>query len=473
MTVPGEKIALFIDGANLYATAKSLGFDIDYKRLLREFQSRGYLLRAFYYTAVIEDQEYSSIRPLIDWLDYNGYSVVTKATKEFVDQTGRRKVKGNMDIELAVDAMEIAGTIDHMVLFSGDGDFRSLIEAVQRKGVRVTVVSTISTQPPMVADELRRQADMFVDIVTLQSKIGRDPAERVAREPRSDEREPPPHTPQFLQRPPTPQRATPAPTARKTTTTDFRISGADGCATAASLGVTARAARGLPYSVRLARQRAGLVQCAGPLLRSDRRAPADRWPGARPARCQSDRAPIHWRLCRRAALRHTGEFGFARGEYGAHPDDGLELVDCRITNAVRCVPPENKPTPEEIKTCRDFLLPTITEMKKLRAVVALGRIAHDSAVRALGYKKSDVAFGHGNQHQLGSHNAVLQLSLLPLQHEHWRAHAGDVSRSLCECPPLPGCLKPGDHFFGALVGWKNRVERFGDRAVVERQGPCA
>ena len=116
-----EKIALFIDGANLYATAKALGFDIDYKRLLREFHSRGYLLRAFYYTAIIEDQEYSSIRPLIDWLDYNGYAVVTKATKEFVDQTGRRKVKGNMDIELAVDAMEIAGSIDHMVLFSGDG----------------------------------------------------------------------------------------------------------------------------------------------------------------------------------------------------------------------------------------------------------------------------------------------------------------------------------------------------------------
>ena len=124
-----DKIALFIDGANLYATAKALGFDIDYKRLLREFQSRGYLLRAFYYTAVIEDQEYSSIRPLIDWLDYNGYTVVTKATKEFVDQTGRRKVKGNMDIELAVDAMEIAEHIDQMVLFSGDGDFRSLVEA--------------------------------------------------------------------------------------------------------------------------------------------------------------------------------------------------------------------------------------------------------------------------------------------------------------------------------------------------------
>ena len=207
MTVPGEKIALFIDGANLYATARSLNFDIDYKKLLTEFQSRGYLLRAFYYTAVIEDQEYSSIRPLIDWLDYNGYSVVTKATKEFVDQTGRRKVKGNMDIELAVDAMEIAPTIDHMVLFSGDGDFRSLVEAVQRKGVRVTVVSTVTTQPPMVADELRRQADVFLDIITLQGKIGRAASERPLRGPR-DPAEPGQHTPQFLQRPAgAPQRA--------------------------------------------------------------------------------------------------------------------------------------------------------------------------------------------------------------------------------------------------------------------------
>src|SRR4051795_5680338 len=106
MAVPAEKIALFIDGANLYATAKTLGFDIDYKRLLREFQSRGYLLRAFYYTAVIEDQEYSSIRPLIDWLDYNGYTVVTKAPKEFVDQSGRRKVKETVDLALEGHAMQ-------------------------------------------------------------------------------------------------------------------------------------------------------------------------------------------------------------------------------------------------------------------------------------------------------------------------------------------------------------------------------
>ena len=169
-----ERTALFIDGANLYATAKFLGFDVDYKRLIKEFQGKGRLIRAFYYTALIEDQEYSSIRPLIDWLDYNGYSVVTKPTKEFVDSLGRRKVKGNMDIELAVDAMEMAEHLDHLVLFSGDGDFRSLVEAVQRKGVRVSVVSTVMTQPPMVADELRRQADEFIDISTISARVGRD-----------------------------------------------------------------------------------------------------------------------------------------------------------------------------------------------------------------------------------------------------------------------------------------------------------
>ncbi len=176
-----DRIGLFIDGANLYATAKSLGFDIDYKRLLKEFQSRGKLVRAFYYTAIVEDQEYSSIRPLIDWLDYNGFAIVTKPAKEFVDAQGRRKIKGNMDIELAVDAMEMAEHLDHLVLFSGDGDFRSLVEAVQRKGVRVSVVSTSSTQPAMIADELRRQADEFIDLMHLAPKIGRDPSERAHR----------------------------------------------------------------------------------------------------------------------------------------------------------------------------------------------------------------------------------------------------------------------------------------------------
>jgi uncharacterized LabA/DUF88 family protein len=175
MSNTNSRIAVFIDGANLHSTAKALGFDIDFKSLLNEFRSRGTLVRALYYTAILEDQEFSSIRPLIDWLDYNGYTVVTKATKEFVDASGRRKVKGNMDIELAVDAMELAEHVDQMVLFSGDGDFRSLVEAVQRRGVRVTVISTISSQPPMIADELRRQADVFTDLVELQSKLGRAP----------------------------------------------------------------------------------------------------------------------------------------------------------------------------------------------------------------------------------------------------------------------------------------------------------
>lgn len=183
-----ERIALFIDGANLYATAKSLGIDMDYKNLLDFFGKQGRVVRAFYYTAVIEDKEYSSIRPLLDWLNYNGYSVVTKPAKEFIDSAGRRKVKGNLDIELAVDALEIAERIDRMVLFSGDGDFRALVEAVQRKGVRVSVVSTISTNPPMIADDLRRQADEFLDLVHLVGQIGRDPDERAERMQRGLER---------------------------------------------------------------------------------------------------------------------------------------------------------------------------------------------------------------------------------------------------------------------------------------------
>ena len=168
------QIALFIDGANLNATAKALGFGIDYDRLLKEFQSRGTSVRAFYYTTIIEDQENSSIRPLLDWLDYNGYTVVTKVAKEYFDANGRRKIKGSMDIELTVDAMELAERIDEMVLFSGDRAFRPLVEAMQRRGVRVTVVSTTSTQPPMIADELRRQSDLFTDLIELRPLIARE-----------------------------------------------------------------------------------------------------------------------------------------------------------------------------------------------------------------------------------------------------------------------------------------------------------
>lgn len=170
---PQERVALFIDGANLYATARALGFDIDYKRLLELFSGKTNLIRAFYYTALIEDQDYSPIRPLVDWLDYNGYTMVTKPTKEFTDAAGRRKIKGNMDIELAVDMIEIGEHLDHIVLFSGDGDFRRLVESVQRRGKKVTVISTVETHPPMAADELRRQADVFIDLLSLKAKIGR------------------------------------------------------------------------------------------------------------------------------------------------------------------------------------------------------------------------------------------------------------------------------------------------------------
>ncbi|WP_169568927.1 NYN domain-containing protein [Sneathiella limimaris] len=175
---PEERIALFIDGSNLYASARALNVEIDYKKLLAEFTERGRLVRAFYYTALVEDQDYSPIRPLVDWLDYNGYTMVTKPAKEFTDPTGRRKVKGNMDIELAIDMLEISNSIDHAVLFSGDGDFRRLVEAVQRKGVRVTVVSSVKTNPPMIADELRRQADYFLDLKDLDMILNREGGHR-------------------------------------------------------------------------------------------------------------------------------------------------------------------------------------------------------------------------------------------------------------------------------------------------------
>ena len=170
---PTEKLALFIDGSNLYSAAKGLGFDIDYRKLLEEFRKRGLLIRAYYYTALVEDQEYSPIRPLVDWLDYNGFQLVTKSAREYTDAQGRKRWRGDMDVEIACDMLEMAEHADHMVLFSGDGDFRRLVEAVQRKGARVSVVSTVKSQPPMASDDLRRQADNFIDLADLADIIGR------------------------------------------------------------------------------------------------------------------------------------------------------------------------------------------------------------------------------------------------------------------------------------------------------------
>ena len=170
-----ERIAIFLDGSNLYSSARALGFEIDYKNLLELFSGQGYLVRALYYTAIWEtEDDYSPLRPLVDWLEYNGYTLVTKPAKEYTDPTGRRRTKGNMDVEIAVDMMEMAERVDHIVLFSGDGDFRCLVEAVQRKGVRVSVVSTFRISPPMVADELRRQADVFIELEDLATHIARE-----------------------------------------------------------------------------------------------------------------------------------------------------------------------------------------------------------------------------------------------------------------------------------------------------------
>ena len=180
---PQERIALFIDGPNLHSSARALGFEIDFRKLLELFGSQGRLVRAFYYTAMMDDQEYSSIRPLVDWLDYNGYTMVTKLAKEFTDAMGNRRIKGNMDIEIAVDMMEMARKVDHIVLFSGDGDFRRLVEAVQHDGVRVSVVSSLRTSPPMVADELRRQTDAFIELQDLAPQIARPPRPMEGRIP--------------------------------------------------------------------------------------------------------------------------------------------------------------------------------------------------------------------------------------------------------------------------------------------------
>lgn len=181
---PDERVVVLIDGANLYSAAKALGFDMDYRKLLEVFRLHGRLIRASYYTALVEDQDFSPIRPLVDWLDYNGYSVVTKPAKEYTDAAGRRRFKGDMDVEIAVDMMLAADFADHAFLFSGDGDFTPAIEAVQRKGMRVSVVSTIRANPPMAADDLRRAADNFVDLADLSALVGRPPRERAPADDR-------------------------------------------------------------------------------------------------------------------------------------------------------------------------------------------------------------------------------------------------------------------------------------------------
>lgn len=170
---PDERLALFVDGANFYSTIKSLDFDIDYKKMLELFKKKGRLINARYYTAILENDDYSPVRPLVDWLNYNGYQVITKPAKSYIDRDGRNRIKGDMDIELALDMVQLADHTDHIILCSGDGDFRAAVDACQRKGTRVSVLSSMRTKPSMLSDELRRQANDVIELADMGDLIGR------------------------------------------------------------------------------------------------------------------------------------------------------------------------------------------------------------------------------------------------------------------------------------------------------------
>jgi uncharacterized LabA/DUF88 family protein len=178
---PQERVCLFIDGASLYSTARNIGFDVDYRNMLTFFRNQCVLIRAYYYSAILETEEYSPLKPLTDWLAYNGYALVTKTAREFIDHNGRRRVKGNMDVDIAVDMLEMATKLDHLVLFSGDSDFRRVVEAVQAKGVKVSVVSSLRTSPASIADELRRQADQFIELQDIAPEFTRKPTGTATR----------------------------------------------------------------------------------------------------------------------------------------------------------------------------------------------------------------------------------------------------------------------------------------------------
>lgn len=171
-----ERVSFFIEGANFYAAAKTGNVTVDYRKLLSHFEDNSIFKRAYYYTAVAEDQEYNSIKPLLDFLEYNGYSLVTKPLKEFIDGQGRRKTKGSLDVEMTVDMLNACKFSDHIVLFSGDSDFLPVIQEMKRNGIRVTVVSHMET----VADDIRRAADRFVNLMHVAPLIGRPPQEQEA-----------------------------------------------------------------------------------------------------------------------------------------------------------------------------------------------------------------------------------------------------------------------------------------------------
>ena len=381
MFYPQERIALFIDGSNLYAAARSLGFDIDYKRLQELFASKGRLIRAFYYTALVEDQEYSPIRPLVDWLDYNGYTMVTKPTKEFTDSSGRRKIKGNMDIELAIDVMEMAEHLDHIVLFSGDGDFRRLGRGGAAQGRagdrglhRALAAANGRRRTAAPGRHLRRAAGPGKQY----RPPGRQPSARArprtiwmitaTRTTRPDAAFPPMPVPASVAHEPPPD-----------------------CAACPRL-VDYRTANRAAYPAFWNKP----VPAFGPLDAG--LLIVGLAPGLKGAN-QTGR-PFTGDYAGDLLYATLLKFGLAEGTYAARPDDGLRLKGCRITNAVRCVPPENKVTGAEAKACRPFLIAEIAAMPNLKTLLALGSVAHGAVLAALGVRKADYPFGHNALHDL-------------------------------------------------------------------------
>ena len=408
--LPNERVALFIDGANLYSASRNLGFDVDYRNLLEFFRKKTHVVRAYYYSAVLETEEYSPLKPLTDWLAYNGYTLVTKPAKEFTDSAGRRRVKGNMDIEVAVDMLELAPRIDHAVLFSGDSDFRRLVDAVQRKGVRVSVVSSIRTSPPMVADELRRQADQFVELADIAPEFTRRQTEPRTRRRRRCGR--------------------PPPTRSRNRTTRHERSAVPPHALSPDAP-----ARDCPLCPRLVayrhgepRRQPGLVQRAGAELRAADGAAARGRHGARGPRRQPHRPAVHRRPRRRAAIRNVAALRASlRASIAADPEDGLALHDCRIVNAVRCVPPANLPEPLKSEPATGSSPPSSQAMRQLRAVLALGVLAHAAVLRACGIPPTRIRFRHGEHARAaGRPVAGRQLPCVALQHEHRPADGSHV-----------------------------------------------
>jgi uncharacterized LabA/DUF88 family protein len=171
-----QRTALFIDGPNLFMAAKLLQTQIDYRSLLTHFNENSNLLRASYYSTVVETpgDQYISLTPLLDFLDYNGYTVVKKMSREYTDAQGNRKAKNHtMKVEMTIDMIELAPRLDHVVLFSGDGDLLMLVDTLKRKGVRTTIVSTVHGETPVISDDMRRIGDSFVDLHAVMDIIGK------------------------------------------------------------------------------------------------------------------------------------------------------------------------------------------------------------------------------------------------------------------------------------------------------------